>query len=181
MIEPVTLRKFKYIFSSRENFVEYLRRFRYKQRKHTNPRNLYTVNQRQYESYYKFSIVRHPLDRAYSWYNNVMRDEIHRHNLGISKDVSFKQFFLRFAGKGMLRPQLYWLQDFSGDLPFDFIGKFENLVDDFEKICRDLNIMTTLPHKIKGSYPKLNFVDDEIRSILKKYYSMEAELFGYEI
>ena len=134
-----------------------------------------------YNNYFKFSFVRNPWSRAFSWYQNVMRDETHKKNLNIIKDLSFDDFLFKFCGKGMLRPQMSWLQDFQGDIKLDFIGKFENINNDFEYVCRRLEInYKKLEHKNVGS--KLNYRDfynSYTKKLVKDIYDYEIDYFKY--
>lgn len=169
------------IISSKENFIEFLRRIRHRYRSHMNPRNALTVTRQQYDSYFKFSFVRNPWARVYSWYKNVMRDEIHRKNYNITGSILLGQFIKLFIGKGMLRPQTYWIKDFSGSIPLDYIGRFENLNDDFIEACQYMGISNiSLPHKIKGSNEDYRIKYDESSiGIVQDIYKEEIKLFGY--
>jgi len=178
MVQPITL----HIFKSAENIKEFIRRIRYYHlKKISNPKNKHKVTKRQYHSYFKFTFVRNPWARAFSWYQNVLRDEQHRAYHGIGEDMPFTEFLERFAGKGMLRPQLYWITDYEGNIPLDYIGKFENLHQDFIEVCRRLNFKNTkLPHKLKGSHKDYRrFYDDRAVDIINQVYRKEIELFGY--
>ncbi|CAH0529062.1 sulfotransferase family 2 domain-containing protein [Vibrio hippocampi] len=169
-------------FRSRENIEELLRRQKnkYMFQSH-NQKNKMELSREQYESYYKFSIVRDPWDRALSWYKNVIRDEHHLRQLRVSADISFKEFMCRFAGKGLLRPQVYWLKNFAGDVELDHVGKFENLADDMQRVFNDLGMSNTvLPHKIKGTGSNNDaLMCDETRALISKVYREDIELFGY--
>jgi sulfotransferase famil protein len=48
-----------------------------------NVNNFNIVTQSQYDKYFKFCFVGNPWSRAFSWYRNVIRDEIHRALMGI--------------------------------------------------------------------------------------------------
>ena len=169
------------IFSSKENIYEVLRRVRYKNRTVMNPRNKLTVTKEQYSRYYKFTFIRNPWARAFSWYKNVMRDEIHKKYLKISGDLSLKDFLRIYSGKGMLRSQTYWIKSFDGSIKLDYIGRFEALGEDFQKICRAMHIpQIELPHKIKGAdedYRK--HYDEESIAIISDVYKEEIEIFNY--
>jgi hypothetical protein len=169
-------------FSSKENIQEILRRLK---QQYYNPvlnlRNKYIVTKSQYNLFYKFTFVRNPWARAFSWYKNVMTDEIHQKNLGIKNQLSLNEFLQLYAGKGMLRPQTYWITNFKGSIPMDYIGRFENLMEDFQYICKQINIPNkTLPNKIKGNGVDYRCYYDEIsKKIIAKTYNDEIKMFGY--
>jgi len=173
----------KQVFSSKENIVEFCARIAKKYRREGNTLNKNKVNSEEYESYYKFTFVRNPWARAYSWYRNVMRDKKHQKYYGISPDISFDEFLVRNIGKGMLRPQIYWLKDFSGEINFDFIGRFEDLNQDFKVVKTALNIEDgMLSHEINGgeNINYRDFYDKKSIDLITKYYKEEIEMFGYE-
>jgi len=169
------------VFSSKENITDVLRRLRHYYKTTANPRNKRTVTKKQYDEYYKFTIVRNPWSRAFSWYVNVLRDDKHRRNYGITENPSLKEFLRQFAGKNMLSPQLYWIKDFRGAIPLDYIGRYESLTEDFQEVCKALNIpQVSLPHKRVGlgqDYRK--HYDKESIDIVAKTYKEEIEVFRY--
>ncbi len=146
-----------------------------------NPKNRWTVSREQFDSYYKFTFVRNPWARAYSWYKNVIRDELHLQKYKISSDISLAEFLRRFGGKGELRPQLYWLKTFQGSVSMDFIGRFESLAQDYEKVALALKLETSeLPHEIKGSGSNYrDHYDSQSKELVAKIYREDVETFGY--
>jgi len=168
--------------SSKENIIELLHRGKARYiNKESNLRNKYILTEKQYEDYYKFTIVRNPWARAYSWYKNVMRDEFHLRKLNINNDMSFKNFLTRFAGKGLLKTQLYWIKDFEGKVPMDYIARFENLSEDVNIVFKNLGLdHLSLPHKLKGAVDDYtNYYDEDSIAIIESVYGEEIELFGY--
>ena len=167
---------------SSENVFHLALRLRHRIVKHRNPNNTLAVTGEQYRSYFKFTIVRNPWARAYSWYKNCLRNPIHRARMMIADDTTLREFLQKFVGHGALRPQLSWLTDFDGQLPLDYIARFESLDSDFENIRKTLNTTSIrLPHKLQGSGDdyRQQFDNDSI-ALVRDVYRKEIELFGYE-
>jgi hypothetical protein len=140
------------LWTSKENWLELLRRIRQHFHREPNPLNKLTVTGEQYKNYFKFAFVRNPWARAFSWYKNVMRDQVHRKGYRVREGIPLNEFLRRYAGRGMLRPQTYWINSFDGSIPLDYIGRFESLGTDFAEICRCLQIVPpALPHTVKGT------------------------------
>ena len=110
-----------------------------------------------------------------------MRDDIHKKDHKIIGGLSLKDFLRIYSGKGMLRPQTYWLKSFDGSIKLDYIGRFETLVEDFQKICSAMQIpKIDLPHKIKGaSEDYREYYDEESINIISEVYKEEIEIFNY--
>jgi len=185
---PTIQKGFKF---DRENIIEFVKRKtkffdKAVNNKNPNPRNEYVLTADQYKKYYKCTIVRNPWSRIFSWYRNVENDNLHRRN---SNHSNFSDFLRQNIGIGPLRSQLFWIKDFSGNINFDFIGKFENLIEDTNLLFSKLGLTEiSLPHLIDGyererKGPKQNykdFYDSELIDIVADYYSDEIKLFGYD-
>ena len=167
--------------SNLDNTKDYIRRIRENFRSHPNPENGIMPDERQYSDYFKFTIVRNPLDRAYSWYKNAMRDPIHQKNYRIDPTLDFTNFIFKFAGKGFLRPQTYWLKDYNGKLAMDYTGKFENLKEDYKYIANKIGIESTeLPHKIESKKSEnYSSIDDKAINFINEFYAEDFEKFHY--
>ena len=137
----------------------------------------------QYNTYFKFTFVRNPWSRAVSWYKNVIRDDIHRHSHNIKKDCTFEEFFkVHLDNTWALRSQLFWLRNYCGNLPLDFIGRFERLDEDFAKVCERLEIPDgNLPKLIMSeSKPYTDYYNNELVDIIAKKYKDEISYFGFQ-
>lgn len=141
------------------------------------------ITPHQYHTYYRFTFVRNPWSRAFSWYKNVMRDKIHQAELSIPEHCSFKDFLFKYPNQWALMPQLHWIVDSQGNLPYHFIGRFENLSSDFAKVCEDLEIEDkTLPKLVSGSSTEnyCDFYDEGMKKLLSEKYADEIELFNFK-
>lgn len=179
MIQKPILSSYKPFLKN--NTTSLLQRLNYNRKEYSNPNNKLTLTKEQYNLYYKFTIVRNPWARAYSWYKNVINDEYKQKELNVSSEITFKNYLKLAAGKRHLRPQTYWLKDYSGKIPLDFIGRFESLNEDFEIVREKLNLpQLKLPHNLKGNTKDYrNYYDEECKKIIEEVYKEEIDIFNY--
>jgi len=146
-------------------------------KKHDKP-----LTQQEFDRYFKFSFVRNPWDRVYSWYRGVVRDGLLRKQMKLENQISFDDFIKQYEHIWPLNPQTYWLKNHRGQICMDFIGRFENLNTDFAKVCKELAISdTTLPHLLEsGIVPYKEIYSATTKDFIYKKYREEINLFGYE-
>ena len=81
----------------------------------------------------------------------------------------------------LLNPQVDGLK-INGKIGVLHFIRFENLQEDFDKICSTLNIpKTALPHKnasIREGYS--SYYTDETREFVRNFYREDLQYFGYE-
>jgi len=148
-----------------------------------NPNNHVYPKCNQYRNYFKFTIVRNPWARVHSAYKNLASDPHHRRRYRIPEGMPFDEFLPRHIGEGMLKRQTYWIQDFDGRIGLDFVGRFENLNEDFAHACQEMGVEPIpLPHEIRSPNPThyRDAYSPELRDMVARFYRQEIELFGYE-
>ena len=164
-----------------DNLFQLGLRLRHSVRPQRNPNNTLSVSGEQYKSYFKFTIVRNPWARAFSWYKNCIRDANHKMRYGINEQTSLCEFLQKNIGRGSLRTQMSWITDFGGGIPMDYIGRFESLRSDFREVCSELQLPEViLPHELRGSGEDFrDHFDDHCIRLVKDAYKAEIDMFGF--
>ena len=135
----------------------------------------------------KFAFVRNPWDRTLSGVH-------YRKKVGGScyKNYTIKDYLNGFTTKTNchdklsinqhIRPQYEFVFDETGNNLMDFIGRFENLQEDFNVVCDKIGIpRQELPHKNKSKHKHYTeYYDDETREIIAEKYAKDIEYFGYK-
>ena len=81
----------------------------------------------------------------------------------------------------MFAPQLEWLVSQNGEIELDFIGRFENIRSDFERLTNILGVNAELPHLNATTTEHYRYYyNDETREIVRKWFAKDIEFFGYE-
>ena len=167
------------------------------------------VGRKRWNSYFKFAFVRNPWDRWVSlyrfhtaglrpgnsygiWHGNVDMDEktlLYRQRTW----GSFPQYIGRVTdrynpyaeddidwGRHSMTQTEYLLDD-SGNCMVDFVGRFENLKNDFGLVLKRIGLSLELPYINASSHSRyVDYYDRETRMLVKKHSSETIERFGYK-
>jgi len=144
--------------------------------------------------YYLFTFVRNPWDRVVShYYYTYLRFQ---RKLGLEAPYSFAYFvrhmdaiYRRVIASGR-HDEKEWVHVLPQvDLNFhpdrfrylDFIGRFERLQRDFDRVCDDIGIeRRILPHTRRRPRPHYTtFYDDALCALVADRYRRDIETFGY--
>lgn len=147
------------------------------------------MTSKQAKHYFKFTFVRNPWDRfisAYFYFKKYGRDgngDVKMGNI-VNRYNSFKDFVLNFnkiPASDWVYPhfkeQINWV---CGN--HDFIGKSENLQQDFNIICEKIGIpKQQLLHTNKSNHKHYtDYYDDETRQIVAEKYAKDIQCFNYK-
>lgn len=141
------------------------------------------------DEYISFAFVRNPYDRflsSYHFYKDIYTGK-RGVNIEIGKYKSFNDFCLNFKNfkyKNDLQfiEQKKFLYNTENKKIVNFIGKFENLDDEWKKLCDLLEIeYDKLPIKNASKHKNWEEVyDDKMKNIVYNLFSEDFECFGYE-
>lgn len=144
-----------------------------------------------YRDQFTFCFVRNPWDRVVSAYHYLQAGggcsaDAEDARRFVAPYADFNQFVRRGRWKsGLLqqihfRPQYEWCVSRRGALP-DFVGRFENLQADFNRVCARIGIEpVTLPHSNKAKHAHYTkYYNRRTSGIVAKYYKKDIAYFGY--
>ena len=133
-----------------------------------------------FKEFFKFAFVRNPWDWQVSLYTYTLKNKNHYQHEMVKKLGSFDSYIRQRAAKKP-KNQLDWIQSNDGTMLVDYVGKFENLKNDFGSICNKIGIESTLP-KVNVSNGKSyqGFYNEETRSLVETTYKRDIEYFNYK-
>jgi hypothetical protein len=151
-----------------------LRNPKYKVKKHsTLAEYRAALGEAEFDNLYKFTCVRNPWDRMISLYFTPTQNAA----------AWDRKRFRKIIAKALPVSDYLRLHEREND-PFEnvnYIMRFENLVDDFRTVCRELAISpSTLPRYNRSDrehYAK--YYDDDLRELVRTRFATEIERFGY--
>ncbi|GAB5400442.1 MAG: sulfotransferase family 2 domain-containing protein [Aureisphaera sp.] len=140
------------------------------------------LTKKEFDSYYKFSFVRNTWGRLYSWYANVMRDELHRERYGITDPNYTLYSFLKEKINPENFNQLHFLKNRQGKVEMDFIGRFGNLQEDFSSVCERIGLEDSQLPKllISNNSHYTEFYDEKTIDLVSELYKEEIAYFKFE-
>ncbi|WP_413284607.1 sulfotransferase family 2 domain-containing protein [Vibrio sp. MA40-2] len=161
-------------------------------RQHYDYRVYKAANPKAFNKAFKFCFVRNPYQRVISTYNYLKQTDgeevdIYLKNLIEQECPTFESFVNYFINHNkvslhpLFRPQYSFIYDIDGSCKVDFIGRFENIADDFKTICQKINVEFNLPNKNR-SKNKLTIspLNQELADIIYSCYQQDFILFNYD-
>ncbi|MEM6262743.1 MAG: sulfotransferase family 2 domain-containing protein [Bacteroidota bacterium] len=133
-----------------------------------------------YDTYFKFAFVRNPWDWQVSLYHYMLKKKTHFQHEFISQMRDFDEY-LDWRLTHEVKLQRDVIYDETGNLLVDFVGKQDQMEEDFVEICRRLNIKETLPHvnrSNRGDYRK--YYTKRSASLVAEAFQADIETFGFE-
>nr|VFJ51828.1 MAG: Sulfotransferase family protein [Candidatus Kentron sp. FW] len=140
-----------------------------------------------YDGFYKFAFVRNPWDWQVSMYHFILKETDHVSHATVKSMDSFEEYLAWVIdskkspyAKGATKFQKDMIVDEKGRIIVDFVGRYENLAEDFQKVCRTVGIEASLPRINQSVHQDYRaYYNDGTREMVAEYFKKDIELFGY--
>jgi chondroitin 4-sulfotransferase 11 len=154
--------------------------------------------------YYIFTFVRNPWDRLVSFYRDKIRGVYKMGDIEYYRACFGARFYAGMTFEELARlickipdsiAEIHFRSQtcsliHNGKLLPDFIGRYENLEEDFYKMCRMKDLSLTLPHlfnnvpkdKLDNTWEKVDYktyYSEELKNLVGKRYRKDIEYFNY--
>jgi hypothetical protein len=143
------------------------------------------IGRDKFDSYFSFAFVRNPWDREVSHYKHLLRDKQHSaHRLAKSFSGFAEYLNWRRDSRSRLVHHCQLQSDFikvGNEKAVNFVGRFENLADDFDAICGRIGIDAKLMKRNSAaptSYQE--YYDRRSIDLVQNIFRDDIEAFEYE-
>ena len=146
-----------------------------------------------YRNYFSFTFVRNPYERLYSAWNflrngGFKEDERIWAENNIMKYDLFSDFVLEWLNSESIwkinhfKPQYFFVCDLNNHPEVDFIGRVENIDEDFQYVCNQLGVENSLPRLNCSQFKDSNIMTaytSEAFEKVNRLYDLDFKIFDY--
>lgn len=140
-----------------------------------------TIGAEVFDQYFSFCFVRNPWAWQVSLYHYVLKTQDHDQHELFKSFQGFEQY-LTWRCDGNVQLQKDYFVDDQNEPIVKFIGRTENLNQDFQSVCEKLGLgLPELPHlnqSVSTSYR--SFYNPKSEAMLKEAFQPDIDLLGYE-
>ncbi|HID0753319.1 TPA: sulfotransferase family 2 domain-containing protein [Campylobacter jejuni] len=149
-----------------------------------------------FESYFSFAFVRNPFDRMVSAFHYLKKGGGNDYDKNWADENlknfdTFEQFVLALKNKNIkdkilswqhFTPQYKFICDENKNILVNFIGKLENINNDFKIVKNELNFDRKLIHSNSSKHEIFsNYYNEKTYNIIAELYKEDFALFDYDL
>ena len=134
-----------------------------------------------WNNYFKFGFVRNPWDWQVSMYHFMLQNKKHfQHDFMKNMKDFEKDIIWRVNKDKHLQKEFFY--DDKGNCLVDFIGKFEDLEKDFNKICKKIGVKVELPflNKSKRKKDYRKYYNEYTKKLIAEHFKEDIKIFKYK-
>lgn len=132
----------------------------------------------EWDRIFTFTFVRNPWDWQVSLYHFIQTNKLN-YQRDLVSSMSFDEY-IHWRVTEDKHLQSSFVVDAQGNEIVDFVGRFENLRDDFAHICDRIGLDLSLPHENASKHETFRqYYTDETAALVADAYSEDIERFGY--
>ena len=153
-----------------------------KHRRHIKAKEMLSdLGQENFDTFFKFAFVRNPWDWQVSLYEYMLQNEGHPQHYFIKGMADFSEYIEWRVSKEMVL-QKKFISDNKGKIIVDFVGRYENLQEDFQKVCAKLGITEeVLPHLNRSDRRDYReYYNQRTENLILEHFQEDIEMFGYD-
>lgn len=141
-----------------------------------------------FDSLFKFAFVRNPWDLQVSSFHHIRRERPHY----LGGNETFEDFLrwkldpqrpYQYHVDTSITLQTDYLIDLSGQIVVDFIGRYEQLHEDFATACKRIGIAgPALPHERKANDRKKDYrsyYNDQTAELIATHFARDIQLLDF--
>jgi hypothetical protein len=132
-----------------------------------------------FDSYYKFAFVRNPWALMVSYYHYIKANDKHHRSQKINNLDNFESYLYYEIKRNKIN-QSRFVTNRYGDVIVDFVGRFENLTEDFGKVCHHLGLDTEIPHlNTSVHHDYRDYYNERTAKLVAYHWAEDILRFGY--
>ena len=132
-----------------------------------------------WDSMYSFSFVRNPWDWQVSLYHFIQTNKFNPQR-GLVSSMKFDDY-IKWRVEEDRHLQSSFIFDRHGNQLVDFVGRFENLSEDFATVCSKVGVDASLPHENASKHDGYKkYYNDTTAALIADAFKEDIDAFGYE-
>lgn len=137
------------------------------------------MGREKYKSYFSFAVIRNPWDWQVSLYKYGLKEPTHFQRKLYKNFGSFENYIeWRVAEDVKFQKDFIFSED--GEQLVDFIGRFETIDTDFQKVCSRFGIVASLPKlNVSNTKPYRKYYNEKTIELVRQAFEPDISLFEY--